>query len=122
MTGGRERILIESLELSAHLGITDDERAVPQRVTLALKLEPHASFAEMGDDLARTVDYVAVCDAARVIALQRPRQLLETLAQEIADGLCDRFPIRALELELRKYVVPKTAFVAVALERENRSE
>ena len=114
-----ERIRIESLELSAHIGITQEERATRQRLTLRLMLEPTVPFADNHDDIARTVDYAAVCETAHMITAQRPRQLLETLADEIADALFNRFSIRALQLELRKYVLPNTAFVAVEIERRS---
>ena len=114
-----DRIRIESLELSAHIGITEGERATPQRLTLRLVLEPTVPFADAHDDIARTVDYAAVCETAQMITAQRPRQLLETLAEEIADALFTRFGIRTLQLELRKYVVPNTAFVSVEIERRS---
>jgi len=120
MSARRERIRIDSLELSAHIGVTEIEREQPQRVTLSIALEPERKFAEMRDDLQHTVDYVAVCEAAQAITRERPRQLLETLGEDLAEGLLARFPIRALHLELRKYVLPDTAFVAVEVDRQKR--
>jgi dihydroneopterin aldolase len=121
MNDRRDRICIDSLELSAQLGITEDERALPQRVTLSLTFEPEREFSGLQDDIRQTVDYVRVCEAARTIARECPRHLLETLGEEIARGLLAAFPIRTLQLELRKYVVPETAFVAVQLARTRGS-
>ena len=118
MSDRRDRIRIESLELSAQIGITEEERAHPQRLTLSLTFEPAHGFSEVRDDIQRTVDYTSVCTAARTLVQERPRQLLETLGEEMANALLAQFPIRALRLELRKYVVPETAFVAVELERK----
>lgn len=114
-------IRIEKLELFARIGVPETERAENQRLTANLVLEPIRGFHELCDELARTVDYAAVCEAVKAVSLARPRQLLETLAEEIAADLLAHFPLAALEIELRKYILPDTAFVAVRIRRE-RSE
>jgi dihydroneopterin aldolase len=44
--------------------------------------------------------------------------LIETLAEEIAGLLLERFPLRAVEVELRKFILTDTAYVAVRIRRE----
>jgi dihydroneopterin aldolase len=113
-----DRIRIESLELSAFIGVPDEERASPQRLAASLVLEPICDFRALGDRLENTVDYFAACECVKTLAGARPRRLLETLAGEIADELLARFPLRSVEVELRKFILPDTAFVAVQLRRE----
>ena len=113
-----DRIRIESLELSSFIGVPDEERATAQRLTASLVLEPVRDFRAIEDRLENTVDYFAVCEFVKALALSRPRHLLETLAEEIAGELLARFPLRAVEIELRKFILPDTAFVAVQLRRE----
>ena len=112
-----DRILIESLALSSHIGVPDEERATAQRLTVNLVLEPIRDFSALGDAIESTVDYFRVCEAVKALSLARPRRLLETLAEDIAALLLARFPLRAVEVELRKYILPDTAFVAVSLTR-----
>lgn len=112
-----DRIVIDSLELESRLGVPDDERAGSQRLTLSLVLEPRAAFNSLDDRIERAVDYAEVCLAAKEIAADRPRRLLETLAEDIAAELLRRFKIQSVELELRKYILPDTAFVAARLRR-----
>jgi dihydroneopterin aldolase len=71
----------------------------------------------MHDELAKTVDYYAVCKAVQALARERPRKLIETLAAEIVEMLLAQFAIAAVDLELRKYILPDTEFVAVRLRR-----
>ena len=111
-------IRIESLELSAFLGVPDEERATAQRLTASLVLEPIRGFTGLEDRLENTVDYFAVCELVKSLGLSRPRHLLETLAEEIAGELLARFPLQAVEIELRKFILPDTAFVAVQIRRE----
>lgn len=111
-------ILIDSLELSAHIGVPEEERAAPQRLTATLRLEPQTGFDKLNEQLERTVDYFEVCRAVQALAAARPRKLIETLASDIAAEVLARFAVRAVELELRKFILPETAFVAVQLRRE----
>ena len=113
-----DQIVVYSLELSAHIGVPDEERVAPQRLTLNLTLEPERDFRNLDDDISRTGDYYAVSKAVQALAREKPRRLIETLAEEIATLVLERFAVRAVELELRKYILPDTAFVAVRLRRE----
>jgi dihydroneopterin aldolase len=113
-----DRIRIESLELSAHIGVPDEERSRPQRLTASLVLEPIRDFRALDDRLENTVDYFVLTESVKALASARPRQLLETLAEEIAGDLLTRFPLRSVEIELRKFILPDTAFVAIQIRRE----
>ncbi len=110
-------ILIEALELSAYIGVPDEERASPQRLTVNLRLQPIDGFETLGDEIAKTVDYFQVAVSVQALAREKPRRLIETLAQDIAATILDQFRVRSVEVELRKYVLPETAFVAVRVER-----
>ena len=112
-----DEIRIASLELQACVGVPDAERSTPQRLTVSLTMVPRNDFSVMADDVARTVDYAAVAATIREMAAARPRRLLETLAGEIADVVLERFACRHVALELRKYILPETEYVAVRLRR-----
>lgn len=114
----RDAILIEQLELTARIGVPDEERAAPQRLTVNLRIEPQRDFEALGDDLENAVDYFAICEAIKALSGARPRRLIETLAEEITTLVLERFAVAAVEVELRKFILPDTAFVAVQLRRE----
>ena len=111
-------IHIEQLELLSRLGVPDDERATPQRLALNLTIEPENDFRALDDRIGNTVDYFTVAQTVQQLAAARPRQLLETLAEEIAQEVLARFSVRAVGVELRKFILPDTAFVAVRLQRK----
>ena len=116
-----DTIHIEGLELSVRVGVPEEERAAPQRLTLSLTLQPRHGFAGLGDDLARTVDYAAVCEELRKFVAAREDELIETLANEMAGHLLKRFAIARVDLELRKFILPQTDYVAVRLSRKSPS-
>jgi dihydroneopterin aldolase len=118
MTVIPDRIRIEQLELSARIGLLEAERAQPQRLTVTLLLELPRRCDALEDDIGKTIDYFAVCEAVRALSQRSARKLLETLAEEIAAGLLLQFPIRAIDIQLRKYILPDTGFVAVEIRRE----
>jgi dihydroneopterin aldolase len=112
-----DAVLVRGLELRACIGVTDAERQTPQRLTVALTMQPTSGFEDVQDDLAQTVNYSAVCRMIRALAGTAPRQLLEGFALEIANAILEQFPCAAVEVELRKYVLPDTEHVAVRLTR-----
>jgi dihydroneopterin aldolase len=114
----RDTIVIEQLELAAHIGVPDEERATVQRLTVSLRLKVERDFRELGDDLRKTVDYFAVAEQVKELAAEKPRRLIETLSEEIAAAVLRDFAVAAVEVELRKFILPDTAFVAVRLRRE----
>lgn len=114
-----DAIHIVELELRASIGVSDAERAAAQRLTASLTLWPKIGFHDLCDDLANTIDYAAVCETAKAVVAARPRRLLETVAEAIATEILRAYPAcRAVDVELRKYVLPDTAHVAVRIHRE----
>lgn len=112
-------IRIVDLEVWAHIGVPDEERARPQRllVTLVLKVNSVAEAARE-DDVSLTVDYFTVAQRVKNFSAARPRKLLETLAEEIAADLLETFPIRKITIETKKFILPDAQYVSVQIERK----
>jgi 7,8-dihydroneopterin aldolase/epimerase/oxygenase len=105
-------IWIKGLRVRSQVGVTVEERQNEQELQVDLCIQPPSPFAYMNDDIMRTIDYDAV--ARRVIGLagEGPRHLLETLAADIARLLVDEFHAVAVTVEVRKYILPETDYVA----------
>jgi len=112
-----DQIVVSQLELSAHIGVPDEERIEAQRLTVSLKLVPKRGFTGLGDEIANTVDYFALTRRVRQLAAERPRKLIETLVEEIAECVLGEFAVRSVEVELRKYILADTEYVAVRISR-----
>lgn len=106
-------ILIRGLAVEAVIGVPEAERAAPQRLLINATITPQVHFSELGDDIAQTVDYDAA--ARRIVALagERERRLIETLGAEIAEMLVREFPASQATVEVRKFILPQTEYVAV---------
>jgi dihydroneopterin aldolase len=113
-----DQIIITKLELRTCIGATAAERSQQQRIVANLTLEPENGFAGLDDRLALTVDYDAAAQAVKRLASSGERALVETLAEDIASLLMDRFRLAAVEVELRKFILPDTESVGVRIRRE----
>jgi dihydroneopterin aldolase len=111
-------IRVIDLEVRARIGVPEAERADSQRLLVSLEMHIDSfARAAAADDVALTVDYFTVTQHVKTVAAERPRHLLETLAEEIASDLLSHFPIPKLTLEIKKFILPDARYVSVKIER-----
>jgi len=108
-----EWIEIADLEVKSKIGVAEKERECFQRLVVCLRFQIEPNFKELNDEFEKTVDYAAVASAVEEVAESNKAWLLETLLSDIADSLMERFPIRRLELKLKKFILPNARFVGV---------
>ena len=113
-----DSIRIQQLEVLAHIGVPEDERAFPQRLPLNLTFWPMRSTEELHDEIGHAVNYASVCEVVKRFVGQRRDRLIETLADALAAHLLEAFEIRRITIELRKYILPEVEFVSVTVTRE----
>lgn len=111
-------IEIRGLQVESRIGVPDTERAEPQRLLVDVRMQPLRSFSTMPDEISATVDYFAVSERIKSLAATRPRQLIETLADEVADTVLRGFAVDRVEVTIRKFILPDTEHVAVHCVRE----
>ena len=105
-------ILIKGLKIRSVVGVSDEERQQEQELQVNLCIQPSSPFAYMNDDVMRTIDYGTVARRVRGLVAEGPRHLIETLAADIARLIVDEFHTVAVTVEVRKYVLPETDYVA----------
>jgi FolB domain-containing protein len=115
-------IEIRGLEIFTRLGVPEEEREVPQRILIDLQFASENQPDELNDELSLTVDYHAVSRRADEIAGERPRKLIETLADELAALLSKEFQLRWIDVTIRKFILPQTEWVSVTVRREGRKK
>jgi len=99
------------------VGVTKKERSRPQKLLLTLALAVDARSAAKKDDLALTIDYFALAQRVRQWGEPRTWNLIETVAAELADLVLAEFKPAAVEVEVKKFVLPDTACVSVKITR-----
>jgi dihydroneopterin aldolase len=110
-------IHICDLEVSYRVGVPDTERATPQRLLLDIKLFADFADAAARDDLSKTIDYFAVTQRLLTLGDGRQWKLIEKLAEDIASTLLVEFSATQVRVEIKKFIIPQTRYVSVAVER-----
>ena len=95
-----------------------------QTLYLTLTVSPRHPFHSLDDDIERTVDYYTVAERVKSLAADRPRRLIETLADEVARMVLDEFAAQEVAVEVEKHILPDTDAVTVrtTLRREVTEE
>ncbi len=86
---GRQRIVLDGIQLLAHIGVYPREKRAPQPVSIDLELQVDLIDAAKTDALAKTTDYAALADRVLAVAAERHRHLIETLAYDIAVAMLE---------------------------------
>ena len=111
-----DRLAIRGVEVFAHHGVFDFERREGQKFVIDLVLGVQTGPAAASDDLKDTGDYGRV--VARVVeaATSEPVDLIETLAQRVADVVLREPRVEWVDVTLHKPNAPIAAtFDDVAL-------
>ena len=95
-------IEITGLSLYTHVGVSDAEREVGQRLLLDLRLDVGECDATVTDRLEDTIDYSAVAELANLVAQQRSYKTLERLCAAIAERLLERYNAQAVWIKAAK--------------------
>jgi len=115
-------IFIRELRVDAVIGIYDWERAIRQTLSLDLEMATDIAAAAATDRIDNALNYKAV--AKRVIAFVETSdfQLVETLAERVAELIRSEFAVPWLRVTLNKGGAVRGARgVGVVIERGTRS-
>ena len=107
---------MRGLTVRGHHGVLDFERRDGQDFVIDLVLAMDTSSAARSDDLQDTVDYGTLVDEVRSAVENDPVDLIETLAQRIADVCLSRAQVEIAEVTVHKPHAPiQATFDDVAL-------
>ena len=112
-----DRIHIEQLEVSTHIGVPDEERRAPQRLTASISFWPYHEAGDLADKIENAVNYSAVVEEAKTFVRDQSVNLLETLADRLAMFLLKRFRMQKVTIELRKFPFEDAKYVSVTVTR-----
>jgi FolB domain-containing protein len=112
------KISIVDLEVHYCVGVTDQERAQPQKLLLTIEMNVDISAAALTDRVEKTVNYQRVTDDLIRFGEGRSWRLLEKLTSNIADRIMSEYEPDSVLVEAKKFVIPQARYVAVSLARQ----
>jgi 7,8-dihydroneopterin aldolase/epimerase/oxygenase len=119
-----DRIELRGLTVRGRHGIFGHERANGQDFVVDITVWIDLVDVTASDDLADTYDYGVLAERAAVIIAGPARNLIETVAGEIADDVMKDQRVHAVEVTVHKPQAPiprAFADVAVVVRRSRRS-
>ena len=111
------KISIVDLEVFYSVGVTDEERAQPQRLLVTVVMDFDFSTASLSDRIEKTINYQAVAQRLLKYGDGRSWKLLERLVSNIADTVMTEFKPQAVMVEAKKFTIPQARYVSVSLVR-----
>ncbi len=112
-----DRIHIEQLEVVTHIGVPEEERAAPQRLTASISFWPYHEADDLADKIQNVVNYSAVAEEVKNFVRDQSVNLIETLADRLAIHLLKHFRIQKVTIELRKFPFEDAQHVSVTVTR-----
>ena len=114
---GIRHVFIRNLELPAQIGVWRHEhgKQQPVRINVDLAVE---DLIDLGDDLAKVVDYGVIEDKIRGIIGEGHIRLIETLAERIAAACFDDQRVKIARVRVEKlHALPNAESAGVEIER-----
>ena len=116
-----DTLRIRGLKVEGIVGVHDWERRVPRAIVIDLELAADAAHAARHDELKDALDYAAVAQVVAQVVASSDFQLIETLAQRLAEKLQKDFGVAWLRIELHKPgAIAGAQDVSVSIERGKR--
>ena len=113
-------IRIDNLEVYAYHGVYDEEKEKGQYFYVNAELYTNTRKAGMNDDLDASTNYGTVCDFIHDFMTKHTYDLIETVAEQLAQALLLEFKlVKSVLLEIRKTHAPiEKEFESVSVEIE----
>lgn len=116
--GNFTRLIIRDLKLNVRIGVYEEEQVAAQPVLINLQADVIPPVNWQADSYADVVCYDTLAKGIRAIAAQGHVQLVETLAEKIAQLALSTPMINAVTVRVEKTaVIPDVAAVGVEIRR-----
>jgi dihydroneopterin aldolase len=115
-----DKILISKIDCLAVIGVSPEERAIKQRLSVDLQFLIDARKPARTDMLRDTINYSEVAAVVADVCASQPFHLIETVAEKIAEKVLSSFPteqVRVLVRKISPITKPVVEYVSVEIVR-----
>ena len=114
-----DTIFVERLVVSGNHGVSDRERATPQKFHIDILAEADTVAAGKTDDISDTVNYKDFVDIAKRVVEGPSMHLIETMAQKIADEILKDKRVKSVSVAVRKPRILPSGIPGVTITRRS---
>jgi len=112
------RVFVRDLEVMARVGVYDHEKLGPQRIIVSVDLMVEDHYHGATDELLDVLDYGRIVAVIETIVRQRHVNLIETLAEQIAQNCLANKQVHAARIKIEKPdPFPDARSVGIEIER-----
>ena len=97
-----DTIFLKELEAKTTVGIFEWEQRIKQTVLIDIEMSADISAAASSDDIKDALDYKKIAKHVKDFVENHTFNLIETLAQKIADMLINEFNVRQTTVTVNK--------------------
>lgn len=113
----RTDLRVRKLRVKSRIGVPESERAQSQELKVSIALEVAGGITGLQDQFSKTVDYYEVSEGIKALAGRGERQLIEDLAEEVADFVLTNFAVTGVRVEIEKPILKNCEGVSAFLEK-----
>ncbi|MFC0445315.1 dihydroneopterin aldolase [Pseudidiomarina halophila] len=97
-----DKVFVKGLRADALIGVYEWEHEQRQPLLFDLTMDWDQAAAAASDALADALDYDALSKAVVKLVESRPRQLIETVAEEVAQLILNEFQVPSVKVRVSK--------------------
>ncbi|MCP3673090.1 MAG: dihydroneopterin aldolase [Gammaproteobacteria bacterium] len=117
----RDIVYIKDLQIKTIIGIYDWERKIKQTVSIDIEMATNIAKAAASENIEDTINYKAVGKRIIQFVEDSSYQLVETMAEKVAQIILDEFAVPWLRLRISKPgALRSSKDVGLVIERERK--
>ena len=114
-----DKIKLSELKVETIIGIWEWEQRNPQTISIDLEMSTDISAAAKSDSIQDALDYKAISKRIKQYSKDNHFQLIETLAENLAQIILEEFKVAWVKLSVSKpYAIRDSKNVGLTIERK----
>ena len=114
-----DKIKLSELKVETIIGIWEWEQRNPQTISIDLEMSTDISAAAKSDSIQDALDYKAISKRIKQYSKDNHFQLIETLAENLAQIILEEFKVEWVKLSVSKpYAIRDSKNVGLTIERK----
>jgi FolB domain-containing protein len=111
-----DTITIEEIACQTHIGVTEEERTISQKILVSVEMYTDLRRAGASDDLKDTINYSHVAGRIQILAKEE-RKTIEKFADDIARMILREFHPEKVRVKVDKFALKGAKSTSVTIER-----